>query len=131
MNEPLKWVCGGCKEDVAGKSDAVIHVRYADIAIFEDEAKRFEEAHPSAVGVMTLVNNYPHRAEWRIHCWTCNPHKLDDMTACNACFIYEVNRLASWSDLIALTAHLMGKRWLPVTNWDEFLRQVLEVNDNP
>ncbi|MBT2415093.1 hypothetical protein J7I94_31905 [Streptomyces sp. ISL-12] len=77
------------------------------------------EADQPERGVLTFsgesLQSYPDPARWRVHHYSC-----DSALDANS-YAIEVHRCRSWADLVWWTAHLMGKVWLPQTDWDEVL----------
>ena len=66
--------------------------------------------------LMTLPEDVP----WRARHHACAPKADADA------YEIDTDRLSCWRDLIWWTAHLMGKRWLELTDWDELLRETAE-----
>lgn len=60
----------------------------------------------------------PTRTSWRV------VHADCDLTA-GAGYGVEIDIVWTWPRLIAFTAHVMEKRWLPYTNWRELLRDAV------
>lgn len=124
----LRMKCHTCQCDVTGSAKAVIHVPYNEFGRVEREAKRWEREHQDgseeAVRIVSLAElmTYPGPARWQVHCDPCNPHKDEQGGLCGGCYWLSLDRCSTAVDLLYWTAHLMGKTWLPHTNWASFIR---------
>jgi hypothetical protein len=112
-----------CSEPVADGA-GYITIAYRDInAHYEAEAK-WEAAHPPEPGLQFLpleeFLSGPGPIPWRVlHRRPCDPDPggLDYWIA--------VERIRDQAAVISWTAHLLGKDWLPKSNWDEILHRVV------
>lgn len=99
-------VCGGRVADGAG----CILVRYADIATWRRLDSEWHAAFPGDTGnTLPAIMARPGTVPWRIHHDVCSP---DDEG-------YDINvaEVRTWRGLCAWTGRLMGKSWLPLTDW--------------
>ena len=46
----------------------------------------------------------------------------------NISYWFDAYRCSTAFDLLGWTAHLLGKKWLEDTDWDEFIYRVLRAN---
>ncbi|WP_158717223.1 hypothetical protein [Streptomyces sp. NRRL F-4474] len=117
----LVAVCDACEAPIAD-GQGCIWIDYGKI-MKQQEAVRTWEAETKAAappGTRTVVSygdilSYPDAVRWCAHHAACDP----DIDA-NA-YSIEVHRLRTWADLTHWTAHLMGKPWLPATDWKKVL----------
>ena len=93
----LEALCGRCGRRV-DCGDGWIHVDPAEAA----RAQREES------GVTVC---------WQVHHRRCDPDPYDGG------YWIDVENITSWAGLAHWTAHLMAKRWLEATDWDELLRE--------
>lgn len=63
----------------------------------------------------------PEVPQWMTHCGRCEPN------TCGYCI--EVSQLRTYKDLVRWTAHLMGKTWFAVTDWDHMLDGIARGQD--
>lgn len=117
----LTWECDKCQERVKGK-DGYICISYTEIGEAKSSHKKWDEER-AARGPWTAINlasaNLPKRARWRVCHFECdpNPESTD--------YWIWVDHVSTWPKLCAFTAHLMGKKWFEVTDWDRILRNAV------
>lgn len=118
----IELLCFGCKKRVGLKpGDAVVHVRLADADAYGEAIKAWMAAHSGSISG-DAWNTIPRKPGWAIHCNDCNPHWNQDRTeACVGCYWFDATRANSVERLLGWTAHLMEKRWLGWTRWDDFI----------
>jgi hypothetical protein len=117
MNE-LVLVCGQCEKPI-GPGTGALGVSYAQIAAYQRDEAGWQEAHPGDVHTGAELMEMPDEVVWHAAHYDCGPED-------GSCYEIEAGRLTSWAELTNWTAHLMGKTWLPVTDWDDLLREVSE-----
>lgn len=96
----FKPVCQQCGTPLAGRRDAVIHIRH-------DEVRQAE------------ADEYGAPARWQAHCMACNPHQHEDDLEhsgyiCLNCYTFDLGNTLDWNE------HLNGKGWMPSTDWSDF-----------
>ena len=119
--------CDVCGKAVIGRTGYVC-VSYD--AIHEHERQVEEWEHSDGVQdigwgkVITgdALFDYPKAAPWRIYHADCDPQPGSND------YSIGVKSCSTYADLLARTAHLLGKSWLESTDWDDFLYRVLAVN---
>ena len=103
MNAELVMFCGRCRAPVDGDT-GFIGVRHAALA---------------------RAGTGPGEVLWETLHHSCDPDPGNDCYAINAERIATSPALAWW------TAHLMGKTWLALTDWDEVLREAAGEGGSP
>ena len=110
MSNELVLFCGRCRAPIDGDT-GFVGVRHGAIARAQAE-KRNHGTEPEEVLWETLHNS-------------CDPDPSDD------CYQINAERIATYPALAWWTAHLMGKSWLALTDWDEVLREVAGEGGSP
>ncbi len=118
MTEPLAWDCEVCAEPIADSAGHVC-VSYRELHERTRLAREWDEQHAGtfAVSIGEFLT-YPATVSWRVLHARCDPEPDSDD------YWIGVERIRTPGDVISWTAHLLGKRWLQVTNWDDLLRTV-------
>ncbi len=130
--------CMGCKKNVAGRKDAVIHIKYNEVlaaeqAFMEETWQTVTDVkngdHLKITSAAELIFDAPKDARWKIHCDDCNPHWTEDRTdCCDGCYWWSLDRCKTAVELLHWTAHLhQSKSWFAATNWDDLLYSIPEV----
>lgn len=123
----LVWKCNACDMPVEGTS-GYIHINEADVAAAEIAESEIEERIASRDGFASRVwtgadlADLPDVVRWQVHHRDCDPDPGSDD------YWFEVARAATHAHLLSWTAHLMGKSWLNVTDWDHFIRRAAGVD---
>lgn len=120
VEERIVWnceVCGHPIEDVQG----YLTVSYRDIRLHEEgwaefKRRKSEEAGSSWVFYSVLeLDEVPHRAAWKALHRYCDPNPDSND------YWFDVERIRTYREVIGWTAHLMGKKWILHTTWNELL----------
>ena len=102
---PPAWTCESCGESVTLRG--ALTLRYAEL--WAHEAAR--EAWEAGTGT------YPERVRWHVLHDDCTPAGV----ARGGEYMILAEQLATWQDVAGWTAHLIGKPWLPSTDWGALL----------
>lgn len=111
-------VCGGRVDDGAG----CILVRYADISTWRNLDAEWRAAFSGDKGkTPAAIIARPGTVPWRIQHDAC----------CSDDDGYDINvaEVRTWRALVAWTSRLMGKSWLPLTDWRHLLGAAAEGCD--
>jgi hypothetical protein len=116
----IEWTCAVCKEPIANRQGYIVADVLAALDVLDAEQKWHEDHRPPAGELQVLtcreLSTYPPHVSWQVLHRKCDPRPdYGD-------YAIEVERARSAWDLIWWTAHLMGKNWVPATNWDDVLR---------
>jgi hypothetical protein len=119
----IVWTCSVCKEPIGDEKGYVVADVLAALDVLDDEQK-WHEDHQAPAGELQVVtykelSTYPPHVSWQILHSKCDPRPAYDGD-----YAIDVARARSAWDLLWWTAHLMGKNWVPATNWDDVLRHV-------
>lgn len=116
----LEWPCDICGEKVED-GEGYLTVSYRDIAQWEQWHEEFDRSRRErAQGGITFycvsdLNDMPPRAAWKVLHRRCDPEPA------SSDYWYEIGRIRTPADVFARTAHLMGKRWINSTDWQNVL----------
>jgi hypothetical protein len=121
----IGWVCEVCREPITDDS-GYLTLDYAAALRYEDDTRQWREQHrelhrmlrPDAVAAL---RDYPERVRWRPLHRKCDP-AADSAEAEE--WRIAAGRIQTVGDVLMWTAHLLGKTWLPATEWGEVLRAV-------
>ena len=102
MSNDLVMTCGRCRAPIDGDT-GFIGVRHRDLSNAQ-AAKRL-----AGMGSETVL--------WEALHYSCDPDPGND------CYEISSERIATYPALAWWTAHLMAKTWLPLTDWDQVLRE--------
>jgi hypothetical protein len=120
-NHQLIAICDVCNQQVQDH-DGHLSVHRADIRAHQKAVAEWKQrtgsdhadGAPHAVGIMDMAA-YPEPAKWTVlHVRCCEHPEAGE-------YPIEIHRVRTWPDLVAWTAHLMGKTWLGHTDWSELL----------
>ena len=110
----IEWNCWKCGEVI---TKGGIGISYMDINKAEKATEEWKEKHPRGTLISgSELMEYPRSAQWYITCKNCDP------TSDNGYWI-NIDRIDTYPKLIEWTAHLMGKNWFMITDWDHVLRK--------
>jgi hypothetical protein len=112
----ITLTCEVCEKRVAG-GDGYVIATWRDIREAEAAAAAWKQANPGPMIGGGALLDYPDPARWHVY------HRACDPTPDEGCVI-PASRAGDPVELLKRTAHLMGKDWLPHTDWDEFLYRV-------
>lgn len=110
----IEWncsVCGKAVDDGAG----YLTIDIDEVNKVEDARREWDAAHPRDFSVDELLAEYPRDAGWLVFHGDCDPEP--DRQS----YWFDVGRIRSPWDVVAWTAHLMEKSWLPATSWDSLI----------
>jgi hypothetical protein len=115
-----KWSCEICSEPIEDGAGC-IHLPDGDSQSVYAARSGWERAHPNGTDVMDLIENYPEPLRWSAQHFECcsEPDGPEG-------YGFAVERARTPEQLLAWTAHLMGKGWFNATDWDEVLERQLE-----
>ena len=121
MNE-LILICGSCRKPVAAGAGH-LGVSLAEVRAYQSELREWQEAHGGQVVDLSVLLAMRDEIAWRSEHYACAEARGD-----NGDDSYEIDagRMTTWAQLTSWTSHLMGKTWLPATDWDDLLREVSE-----
>ena len=113
----LILICESCRQPILGDTGSV-YVTYADINAKQAAQAEWRERHPAgtAIDVVELLT-LPAEIHWRTGHDRCRGDRDQ------GCYEIDAPQIATWPQLARWTAHLMGKNWLALSDWDEFLRE--------
>lgn len=121
--DELVWICDVCDGEIPDR-DGYVQVSYQEMHTYRDAKEAFDER-TTRNGMQVISgadwHDLPKPARWTAVHADCDPDPDD------ACYWYAVERIRTPRDLIAVTAHLMEKRWLGDTTW----RSILFGHTNP
>lgn len=114
----ITLICETCTFPIASGKGS-IYVRTGDIAARRAAEHEWREAHPAgtAVSVTDLVLA-PDSIRWRTGHDTCRADHGE------GCYEIDDTRISSWRQVAWWTAHLLEKNWLPLSDWDDVLREL-------
>lgn len=116
----LTLICGQCKMPVAPGA-GYLGVSLAEVRDYLADLRQWRETHGDGPHDIHDLLAMREEITWRTEHYACAEARSD-----NGDDSYEIDaaRIATWSALTGWTAHLMGKNWLPATDWDELLEEV-------
>ena len=109
--------CDVCKGRV-GSSGAYIYVLIEEALEYEKADETWHEEHPERAHTLSDLVTHPHRAPWRIAHDACQPEPP------GRTYDIDVAQFQTHKAVVAWTAQLMDKTWLPFTNWGGLLRRI-------
>jgi hypothetical protein len=116
MTAELALICESCLQPFT--SAGCLWISFADIVRASQQDAEWHEAHPAgeAIDIMTFLT-LPGEAVWHTHHDRCMPEPGRDSYDIGA------EQVRTWAGLVRWTTHLMAKRWLDVSDWDDVLRE--------
>lgn len=113
--QQIEWICHVCKASIDNTLGGVWityrHIRKASTP----------SPQTGAMSVPEILASLEDDPTWRAtHDRCTNWETLDDS------YWLPVESLRTPTTLLNWTAHLLGKTWLPSTNWDDIIRQAIE-----
>jgi hypothetical protein len=118
MND-LILICETCGFPITGNTGS-LYVRTAELVAYREELQVWRAASSSRDGLISGAELMllPLPVHWRTGHDKCRTDHDEEA--------YEIDAplFTSWASLAKWTAHLMGKNWLPSTDWAHLLREV-------
>lgn len=121
----LTWVCNTCHRPVADDA-GYIHIDMRAVNRAQQASRQWNQNltdrgawQPVNLGTLMAL---PGPAHWLIHHSTCDPEPDSPD------YHFTVDRAHTHAQLLAWTAHLMGKTWLEHTDWSELIRVAAGVD---
>ena len=117
----LVYRCRSCRRVISDGKGSV-HISYDEINRAEDASDAWERRRRDLAaannGVVTLSDVPDHApAHWTAHHDQCHPDEAD--------YAIPVERMRTHEEMLAWTAHLLGKAWLHHTNWEQFIYSMI------
>lgn len=122
MTTDLTLICDACQKPIQGEARGYLWVDRSEVEKAQEEAAAWEKKYTVGEGrTMSTFGGlmeYPARVPWQAHHGACDPAP--------EAWAYDIDAeaLDTYPQLLERTAHLMGKPWLPLTDWHEVLRGV-------
>jgi hypothetical protein len=121
---PIVWRCDVCGEPVADGA-GYLTMHYGELHERDRAVKAWEERiaskypGPRRAYPMSELVDYPERVRWHVLHSACDPRpdSGDD-------YWIGIERIRSASDVIRWSSHLLEKRWIQETSWNDLLRDV-------
>lgn len=114
-NADITWNCNVCGFPIADDT-GYLSLDMSAVATVEEARHNWKTDHPDGASLDDLMR-YPEAAPWAAL------HKHCDPDPEGPSYWYDIERCRTHQQLLARTAHLMGKRWLNATNWDQIITQ--------
>jgi hypothetical protein len=119
LEPDLHAVCDLCAQNVS-PGDGYLWVDNDEVARCEKKTAAWEAEHPTTENMTgDNLRTRPGPARWRVTHTACEPGSRGDAYA------IELDRIMTFRDLAGWTIHLLGKRWLRYTDWDELAEDAL------
>lgn len=114
----LTLICETCGFPVAGDSGS-IYVLLGDVRDKQRADREWKQAHPpgTAIDIHEFLT-MPGDIHWRTGHDKCRTDRDE------GCYEIDDDQIATWPALARWTAHLMGKNWFPMSDWDDLLREL-------
>lgn len=106
----LEYLCDSCSRPVADGQGS-LYINFSEVRAHQSAHAEWEANRDpaGAIDIMSLLG-LPKPATWHIHHDVCSTDGAGD-------YDIGVEQVRTWRDLLAWTAHLMEKNWLPDTDW--------------
>ena len=116
MTAELTLICEGCRMPFT--DGGCLWISFADIQRASQQDADWHAAHPAGEAVdITTFLSLPGGAVWHAHHDRCMPPEGESS------YDVDVGQVRTWAGLVRWTVHLMGKRWLEFSDWDDVLRE--------
>lgn len=112
-NTEITWNCNVCGFPISDGT-GYLSLDMAVVSQVEQALHAWKAEHPDGASVDELMR-YPQSAPWTSLHRDCDPDPEGPS------YWYDIDRCRTHQQLLARTAHLMGKRWFKATNWDEII----------
>lgn len=112
----IVWPCRVCGDPIADGT-GYLHVPADELHAADERRRRIEEAKQGdPFWTVEELREREATAPWLAHHRDCDPNPgAGD-------YWIPVERVRTARDVLARTAHLLGKEWLPATDWPRILR---------
>lgn len=110
----LEFICDFCGRPVDDKAGCII-VRYEDLSEWRHQDREWNTKYTGLQrGTLAAIWERPQRVQWRIQHDACADVRV---------LGYDINvdQVRTWQALLCWTSKLMGKTWLPLTDWHVFV----------
>jgi hypothetical protein len=114
----IEWVCQVCSKSVGDESGYVFINEEEALEAEREDSGDVDDDRPSAQTIYELVAS-TNTVSWKIVHSACDTE--DDEVLC---YRIDVERVRTPQQLLAWTAQLMDKSWLPWTNWSQTIKKV-------
>jgi hypothetical protein len=120
MARELSIICTACKQPIDDGKPGSLEISMRDVGTCREQRAAWEAEHIASAGPgLTTVGwgalaSQPDPARWQAFHDACTTSSFGD-------YYVSADEVQNWQDLVARTAHLMGKQWLQFTDWDEVL----------
>lgn len=122
MTNDLVLICDACRKPIAGGARGYLWVDRGEVVKRRQEVAEWRKEHTVGEGQIMASGSdlleYPVAVRWQAHHGVCDP--APDAWA----YGIGSDALGTYGQLLERTAHLMEKRWLRLTDWNEVLRGV-------
>lgn len=113
----LIWNCWQCGDQI-DPPEGHIYVKFADIQGTQADLDEWEDEYGEALHTWDDIMRKPGPVRWMICHDVCDPDPDADG------YFIPLRRLRTPMHMLAWTAHLMAKNWLPLTDWDDLLDRI-------
>lgn len=154
MTVQIEAYCQSCKKLISGKNgvvhvrDADYYKRMQDRRRAENRVARLEQERGlvqydddgervgtsmsggDMLDIAQIEDEVGPLVEWQVHCNACNPHpatedgEIVENVWCEGCYWWDVDRIATWSQLMDWQRHLKDKTWFEDTDWTGLLQNL-------
>lgn len=111
----LQWICDTC-QTLVFDGDGYIHVDHIDVSMNQAATSRWKLDNRDSAD-MSGFFNLPKPVRWMVHHAHCDPDPD------SGDYWFGVESARTHARILALTARLMAKSWLPFTDWDRFIER--------
>jgi hypothetical protein len=116
----LTLICETCHCPIASNAGSIYAIYREINSACADEAE-WQEHHPpgTMIDLGGLLASPLDLIHWHVRHNSCSSEHADEE-------VYEISaeRISAWPQLAHWTAHLMGKTWFPLSDWDDLLREL-------
>lgn len=112
--DEITLICETCRQPMTDAAAGSLSITYDGIR--RAQAEQHDDGEGQAFSIEEFLAQ-PDGPCWRSRHYRCEPEGDEGEYAIG----HDV--LRTWSDLARWTAHLLGKNWLPGTDWDCVLRE--------
>jgi predicted GIY-YIG superfamily endonuclease len=117
IRREVLWVCDECHGPV-GNGEGYLHISYHAIHEAEQNRTGWKAKYPGPTIDGSALAQYPKPAQWLVHHDECDPESDQGD------YVISIERARTAAQMLSWTAHLMGKNWLPATDWRELLERI-------
>lgn len=105
----IEWTCYSC-EELIDDGDGLMHVYVDDYITFRE----WRDGQPEGGRSLSEILDTPEPPEWIAEHFDCAGEVAD-------LYSIAIDRLRTPAQILAVTEHLMGKTWFPLTSWERVL----------